>query len=624
MMRNPDKTIADDSLMDSRSDSRSDNRPDSPVQPSFGAIVPLEEEADAQSPLETAVQSAAESPAQTPKKGRFPNIDPDAVSFHMPGHKGRLIFQEESPFDPFGSSGASSEPCSSPAFLKYDVTELPGFDNLISPDGWIKDLTDRISDFYGSRASRISVGGSTAAILSAILGAAEFVKKSSGLKSSGLKSSGSTAKKAVRARINRNSHISVYNALNLGEIEAEYLHPRSVRGIPSHIDLEELLNGIRESDLLILTYPFYSGAIYDMETLIRKVREQHPEIIVIVDEAHGAHFVLEERLRGKKISALSLGADLVIQSLHKTLPALGQSAVLHYGNTEAGRRLYSERNAVRSVEWYLKALQTSSPSYLILKSMSQMMDILETKGTSLYRNLSDQIDAFYRHIGHIPFDYKGFAVQDTSKILLPFADRDLLLQNGIYPEMQIGQHTLFLASIANRAEDFARLENVIRASRKDSEAVKTPDAFLKTETHSLGNETDSSTDGASNLGASNGESARTKDDISGSAASAVSHNTSDDGSHNESDPDASDGGSHNTSDGRLGGVLLSYGGSSGEYHEIFAKDAAGNVSAETLILYPPGSPVIVRGERFSPALCETLGLRKVKVEVQRNDGLRAD
>lgn len=582
-----------------------------------------------------------------------------SVSFHMPGHKGRLLFDESE-------------------VLKHDITELPGTDNLLHPTGWLLELSRRISRFYGSRSSRMLTNGSTAGILASILSfrdkntASMDLYKSCGLpgnKRSAERQEGCAEEKGCTEKvalkplflINSNSHVSVYNALEMGGFSYLTFDPEMQDGIPSHFDtakLAEFFRRIRDfrtcdsrtrdsgsceprscdsrfSDfrvslpetlgsrigstgisnfdeprgelcdeprdvVLVLTYPFYHGGLYDIRTLIRLAKAFFPEITVIVDEAHGAHLVLEEALTGKPLSALNLGADIVIQSFHKTLPALGSSSVLHYARTPKGQELFQKENEKYSIEWFLKTLQTTSPSYLILESVAQMMTILETEGVSLYRRLLSHIDHLYRRIGGSPFYYKhsrevlpltldasfrtssgaisrmtrdmdtphgapsnppdgvpsnppdsqGFdfqtapTVQDRSKILLPHTDQDVLIRHGIYPEMQDAGHLLLLSSIANTADDFDRLADVLLLS---------------------GN-------------------------LSGKPLTSLSVHT----------------------DELLQSVILR-GDVTGCFTERPAREARGCRAAETVLLYPPGAPCIRRGEVFTEEICKILGDTVVKV-----------
>ncbi len=583
-------------------------------------------------------------------KRSFP--DEGAVSFHMPGHKRRLIF------------GGSS-------LLRYDVTELPGMDNLIEPEGWIRELCSELSRFYGSLGTRILVGGSSAGILSAVLGAAEYVR---------------LRKSKVRAIINRNAHISVFNAVELAGIIPHFVSPEYEDTLPAGFEPELLLSEAGFADLLILTYPFYQGGIYDIAKIIAEARRINPDIIIIADEAHGAHFVLDEKLRGKPLSSLSLGADVVVQSIHKTLPALGGTALLHYGNTALGAALHGCGNQLRSIEWHLRALQTTSPSFLMLESIAQMLEILKKRGVELYGKLLANIDRFYERTRLTPVRYSS-AQQDASKILIrtKMADSmDFFVRRNIYPEMEVGGYMLFLSSIANISEDFdilaAAVENIesradeIGCDRKgtvaDGGGVPHGTSAIKKSAvlrygcsangapglhdggwrgvekgadtgagyiqSGVGSGTDIGAEKRSEIGEERcaGDVRRgTGRDIKNGVESAEEKA----GEHinNAARADAGelikvtcaeaeeliktvsdDGGELIKAYSISFGELI--GANSDDFGELIdAACAVGRISLETLVLYPPGSPLIVRGEVFSSDVCKALAGEKVLVSFKR-------
>lgn len=468
------------------------------------------------------------------------------ISFHMPGHKRRMLFGGQD-------------------FLKYDQTELPGYDNLLHPTGWLLDLTRRIQSFYGSLDSRILVGGSTSGMLAAVMGAAAAVRTEAG--------------RTPCAIVNRNAHISIFNALEMADVEATFLPPICDRGIPSHFDTDAWVQRAQHYDICILTYPFYHGGMYDIETMIARLRTRNPQLLILVDEAHGAHLRLDERRTGRKRSALSFGADIVVQSFHKTLPALGSSAVLHYGATDGGRMLHACRNQLRSVEWHLKALQTTSPSYLMLASISQMMDILEDRGVNLYSELLDDIASFYLGIRRTPFSYRLServpgqkpTEQDPTKILLSFPSQRPFIERGIFPEMEDAGHVLFLTSIANEKSDFEALSLAVREIG-DTGTLPSADASFPF---------------------GEAQSAEAADFASADALSRAVASPS------------------------VGGLnLLRYGQSHVDARvteAVRASEANGKISAETIVMYPPGTPLIVAGERFEREVCAVLREEEVRV-----------
>ena len=114
---------------------------------------------------------------------------------------------------------------------------------------------------------------------------------------------------------------------------------------------------------VLVVSPTYDGIVSDVEKIAEICHGYG--IPLIVDEAHGAHFRYH---KGFPVSALDLGADVVIQSLHKTLPAFTQTSILHV----KGDLVDKER-----LEHYLQIFQSSSPSYLFMAGMERCLKFME-------------------------------------------------------------------------------------------------------------------------------------------------------------------------------------------------------------------------------------------------------
>ena len=211
----------------------------------------------------------------------------DVYPFHMPGHKRNPL--------PF------------PEVYGIDITEIDGFDNLHHAEGILKEAQQRAADLYGSAHCYYLVNGSTCGILASICAA---------------------VKKRGRILAARNSHKAVYHALFLSELTAEYLYPAVTEcGIQGQItprQVEDALKKDPETSAVVITSPTYEGVISDIEG-IAKVAHVHG-IPLIVDSAHGAHLGFGGEFPQ---NAVRLGADAVIESLHKTLPSFTQTALLH-------------------------------------------------------------------------------------------------------------------------------------------------------------------------------------------------------------------------------------------------------------------------------------------------------
>lgn len=263
----------------------------------------------------------------------------EAYPFHMPGHKR----QELSGFPPF------------PVPYSIDITEIEGFDNLHHAEGILKESMEHMSRIYGSDRSWYLVNGSTGGILSAVSAALHPGEK---------------------LLMGRNCHKSAYHAVMLNYLEPVYLYPEEVRdsdfgryGISGGIEPEEVercLSAHPEIKAVFITSPTYEGIVSDVEA-IAEAAHRHG-VPLIVDEAHGAHFPFGREFPA---SALACGADVVIQSLHKTLPSLTQTAVLHLKGT-----LVKEKQ----LEYYLSVYQSSSPSYLFLAAMERCIRYMDGAG----------------------------------------------------------------------------------------------------------------------------------------------------------------------------------------------------------------------------------------------------
>ncbi len=251
------------------------------------------------------------------------NIMNPKYPLHMPGHKRR--FWELN-------------------FEDFDFTEIHGLDNLQSPEECIKVTLEAISKLFKSNESMILVNGSTVGILASVLG---------------------SVKEDETIIIGRNSHQSVINGVRLAKCNHRFIYPNLNKGIVTSFDLGQIEESFKDNEnvkALIITSPTYEGVVMD----IKKISElcKGYGVTLIVDEAHGAYFI-DENL---PTSAIELGADVVIQSLHKTLPAPTQTALLHFS---------SDCRCKESIKNYLSMLQTTSPSYFFMYTIDKLVENME-------------------------------------------------------------------------------------------------------------------------------------------------------------------------------------------------------------------------------------------------------
>lgn len=254
---------------------------------------------------------------------RFSEKNP--VSFHVPGHKNGLL---------------SNLPEDLRSALRYDYTELEGLDDLHAPTGIIQKAEQALSAFYESERSFFLVNGSTVGNLAMIY---------------------ATCRAGDRLIVQRNAHKSIFNAIELVGAKPIYIapqwddHSKSVKDL-NYEQIVEVLERHDDVKAVVLTYPTYYGFTSACFAEIIKLCHEH-KIPVLVDEAHGAHFAAGAPF---PTSALTLGADVVVHSAHKTLPAMTMGSYLHVRST-----LVSHER----IAHYLRILQSSSPSYLLLASL---------------------------------------------------------------------------------------------------------------------------------------------------------------------------------------------------------------------------------------------------------------
>ena len=223
----------------------------------------------------------------------------DFYAFHMPGHKrNKTLLGIELPYD-------------------LDITEIDGFDDLHHADGILKEEQERAARVFGAEESHFLVNGSTVGILSAIAG---------------------VTNKGDQILVARNCHKSVYHAIYMNELNPVYLYPRFDSELQLNIeisaeDVRRALNRYPQIRAVMMVSPTYDGIVSDVAEIAKAAHEKG--LPLIVDEAHGAHFGFDPYFPK---SANIYGADLVINSLHKTLPALTQTALLHVNGEMVKRR----------------------------------------------------------------------------------------------------------------------------------------------------------------------------------------------------------------------------------------------------------------------------------------------
>jgi arginine/lysine/ornithine decarboxylase len=294
----------------------------------------------------------------------------ERYSFHVPGHKGGHVFPER--------AKALFQ-----SILEIDATEIEGLDDLYAPTGPIKDAQALLTKFYRTKESLFLVGGSTVGNLVMIL---------------------SSCKPGDRVFVQRNAHKSIFNALKLARVKPVFLTPKrdpfTKMGVGlSPQTLDEALKKFPETKALVLTYPNYYGHTLPVEELIQKAKKHG--LGVLVDEAHGPHFILGEPFPK---STLEMGADLVVHSAHKMLPAMTMGAFFHRN---------SDWVSSGKIKKVLGMLQTSSPSYPILASLDLARFFLATLDKDKLHTICRQLECFKTQLNEI----WGFRIAPTQPSL---------------------------------------------------------------------------------------------------------------------------------------------------------------------------------------------------------------
>ena len=289
----------------------------------------------------------------------------DMYPFHMPGHKRRT-----GPEDSFMNSCVDS--FTNP--FAVDITEIEGFDNLHHPEGILRDSMKWAADVYGADQTYYMINGSTGGILAAVCG---------------------SVPRGGRILVSRNCHKSVYHGICLNQLKTSYVYPQEIEGLGiqggiTAEDVDRMLNRYMDTQAVLIVCPTYDGIVSDIEAIARIVHRAG--LPLIVDEAHGAHFRYDAMF---PVSALDLGADVVIQSVHKTLPSLTQTALLHIKSNRPDGGCYADRERI---DRYIHMVQSSSPSYVLMASIENSIYQMEQTDMAPY---GKQLHKLRRRLGQM-------------------------------------------------------------------------------------------------------------------------------------------------------------------------------------------------------------------------------
>ena len=333
--------------------------------------------------------------------------------FHMPGHKGKFLPAPELQ-----------------SIAPLDVTEVEPTGDLFSGGEPFDQAQALWARHFGMEDCLFLTGGSTLGLHAAL---ALFCRPGD------------------QVLIDRGCHRAVYNAMALLDLEPVYL-PRPWRageGIAGPIspqDVENRLDSHPNIKTICITSPTYSGVLSDVAKLSHLIHARGGNLIV--DGAHGAH------LPFLGVDAFT-GCDALICSAHKTLPALGQSALLFTNGVDP-----------RRVRQMTSVFGSSSPSYPMMISLDCARDYLEGEGAEEYRRMARRTAALR---AAFPSLQEGELRLDPTRLTLTSPDGNALARalegENIWPEMADSGHVVLILTAQDREENLNRLEEALERHR---------------------------------------------------------------------------------------------------------------------------------------------------------------
>ena len=370
--------------------------------------------------------------------------DKHPVSFHMPGHKGSAIYREHG----YGEFLDNIMDC--------DITEIPGADNLYQTEGVLKKTMERYRQLYGSKESYLLINGSSGGLIAAIL---------------------ASVPKGGKLVMARNCHKSIFNALSLGDVVPVYAYPETIEeyGILGAVSPEEVARCLDENPdaaAVILPSPNYYGICSDVSAIAEEVHARGK--ILIIDQAHGAHlaFFAKHGQQGFPAAAEVSGADLVINSIHKTLASFTQTALLN---------VCSDRVDKYDLEDRLQAIESSSPSYPMMATLDLNADLMEQYGEELMKDWAESLRWFYetaekevpglRIMRHPMLDFTKLNLDMSAYGLNGNELEDLLMEEDIFIELVTGNILMCMTGIGNKRCDFEKLLNALKKIAADRQLL---------------------------------------------------------------------------------------------------------------------------------------------------------
>lgn len=504
-----------------------------------------------------------------------------AYPFHMPGHKRRFPRS----FDP----------------NLMDITEIEGFDDLHDASGMIADIERELAELYGVEEARLLLGGSTLGNLVSLL---------------------AHLKPGDSLLMARNCHKSIYHGAILGRLSVEYVYPRALsNGLQGPIEAASVQEALcaaeevgRKVKLVAITSPSYEGVVSDLSAIAR-VAHAHGALL-LVDAAHGAHFGFHPYFPP---SMADQGADLLVTSLHKTLPFYTMTAALLLPHGSG-----ADRERVSDMIDYL---ETSSPSYILMGQAAAALCFLRREGEAYFQANARDLKDFYRACESLRA-LEILRTDDPGKIVISCARTNLTGQElmewlrkdyQLELEMASFDYALAMTSLMDTSEGLQRLQRAlleIDGILRETGAVP---ENLQDKTWGEQSGGDRVHSGGKDNSAGENDSA---DGIDGAGKSDGVDGAGKDDSAGESD-----------SVGRVDGAI-DYGivysprrkllepwqALEEKWEDLELEACAGRVSRDSILLYPPGIPLVHSGEEITE--CVILYLKRALKDGLKVQGLR--
>lgn len=465
-----------------------------------------------------------------------------ALAFHTPGHK----------------QGLGAHPLLKNLItedgLRQEVSLMEELDDLHEPEGCIKKAQELAAELWGSKASFFMINGTTGAIHAMLMG---------------------TLRPNDEVLVPRNAHRSIIGGIILAGAVPVYVQPEldTRLGIPMGLSVQSIRTAIRlhpHARALVAVYPTYYGFACDLKSIAEIVHEAG--MLLLVDEAHGAHLRFSEALPPQ---AIDCGADVAAQSTHKLLGSMTQTSMLQVG---------SERVDIARIQQAAGLLQSTSPNQLLLASLDIARLQMATEGEASMQRAVELAEQLRREINAIPGlfspgstycqagDTSGAAALDVTKVTVNLAGLTL---SGMAAELKLRHeykvqcelsdpyNLLFIISMADTEREVQVLVDALRdmASRYLRDDWTIGQTELATDSHEQRH------DGAGRLNDHDRLSAHT---LADAPAPIV----------------------------RLNPREAFF----ATTEEMDFAASAGRISAETVTFYPPGVPVLCPGEEITAGI----------------------